>query len=131
MLYLKAFTEELKKKWIDAFARGNKPDSLNKNYYKYQFVAANMKGNVMLESYHSGAYGSKVTEVWSCCEQSGLQAPSCTPATHTGRMSVTFNSVASDDTLISDTATGSSLQRSSSCESNMSGSVYVLGVLLR
>lgn len=124
MLYLKAFTEELKKKWIDAFARGNKPDILNKIKCNYSFVAANVKGNVMLKSYHSGAYGSKVTGVWSCCEQSGLQAPSCTPTTYTGRTSLlTFNSVASDDTQISDTATGSSFQRSSSCESNMSGSM--------
>ena len=71
----------------------------------------------MLKSYHPGVYGSKSTETWSCCDKIGYQASGCTDANKADIIYSTFNSVTSEDTLVSDTATGSSIRDSSSCDS--------------
>ena len=34
----------------------------------------------MMQSYHSGAYGSIAEGKWSCCNRSGKQAKGCLPA---------------------------------------------------
>ena len=77
----------------------------------------------MLERYHWGAYGSKTTGQWSCCNKSGMNAPGCQSITTTSRKysDVSQTSIQSDDTLKSDNdSSTSSLRHSSSCSSGLS-----------
>ena len=68
-------------------------------------IVASKRGNTMLERYHWGAYGSKTTGQWSCCNENRKDAPGCqsADATSTRKDSVVSqSSTKSDDTLISD-----------------------------
>ena len=87
-------------------------------------IVATNKGNTMLDHYHWGAYGSKATGQWSCCNESRNDALGCrSAATLTRKGSdVSQASARSDDTLTSDadSAPTSSIRHSSSCSSGLS-----------
>lgn len=78
----------------------------------------------MLERYHWGAYGSKTTGRWSCCEKSEMDAQGCKNAVATSTRKDSQTSVKSDDTLKNDLGSStSSLRHSSSCDSDLSKSL--------
>ena len=77
----------------------------------------------MMERYHFGAYGSKTTGQWSCCNESRKDASGCqSVTTQTRKYSDTsLTSTKSDDTLKSDNSSlTSSITHSSSCSSGSS-----------
>ena len=74
----------------------------------------------MLERYHFGAYGSKTTGQWSCCNESRKDASGCQSVTTLTRKDSGI-STKSDDTLKSDNGSlTSSITHSSSCSSGLS-----------
>ena len=77
----------------------------------------------MLERYHLGAYGSKITGQWSCCNESRKDASGCQGFTTQTRKDsdISQASTKSDDTLKSDNGSLiSSITHSSSCSSGLS-----------
>ena len=77
----------------------------------------------MLDHYHWGAYGSKATGQWSCCNENRKDAPGCQNAAATSARkdsNVSQTSSKSDDTLNSDIDSLSSIRQSSSCNSGLS-----------
>ena len=74
----------------------------------------------MMERYHFGAYGSKITGQWSCCNESRKDASGCQSVTTLTR-NISQTSIKSDDTLKSDNSSlTSSITHSSSCSSGSS-----------
>ena len=133
ILYLIAPSKKERKMWEDAFLQGeNRASAANKyrdNQGKkittvYNIIVATKKGNTMLARCHWGAYGSKATGLWSCCNESRKDALGCrSAATITRRGSIVSQASArSDDTLTSDTDSEpeSSIRHSSSCSSGLS-----------
>ena len=86
-------------------------------------LVAGERRNKMLERYHLGAYGSKTTGQWSCCNESRKDASGCRSVTTLTRTDSGISQIStkSDDTLKSDNGslTGS-ITHSSSCSSGLS-----------
>ena len=88
------------------------------------FLVATKMGNTLLDLYHWGAYGSKATGQWSCCNEKRKDALGCRNVGTTltrNSSNVSQASVRSNDTWNSDVnSSTSSIRNSSSCSSGVS-----------
>ena len=109
-MYFKAKSENERKEWTETLRIGQKLSTINlrdliSNLYFFNHIAATLKRNVMLENYHTGAYGQVHQRRWSCCSAANRDTPGC-QQTSTGsnrqprRMTSVIESRSSSETVV-------------------------------
>lgn len=81
VMYFKAKSENERKEWTETLRIGQKLSTINlcnlvSNLF-FNHIAATLKRNVMLENYHTGAYGQVHQRRWSCCSAANRDTPGC------------------------------------------------------